>query len=144
MPRIPANVTGKTACYVREKFLSCFRLKIPLGMSSFSPPPSHLSLYFSSYPCSPSPPLSFSPLFINKIYRAAIMRVVFYSFIYIFPNREYWMVRQAYKYIEDHWEKLCPGRDSPFPRPLYSSLFYPSPLPSPLSPLSLFSLVASN
>lgn len=42
---------------------------------------------------------------------AAIMRVVFYSFIYIFPNCEYWMVRQAYKYIEDHWEKLCPGKN---------------------------------
>jgi len=42
---------------------------------------------------------------------AAIMRVVFYSFIHIFPNCEYWMVRQAYKFIEDHWEKLCPGKN---------------------------------
>eukprot|EP00026_Physarum_polycephalum_P015647 Phypoly_transcript_16380.p1 GENE.Phypoly_transcript_16380~~Phypoly_transcript_16380.p1 ORF type:complete len:170 (-),score=37.87 Phypoly_transcript_16380:328-837(-) len=41
---------------------------------------------------------------------AAIMRVVFYSFMQIFPDNEYWKVRQAYKYIEDHWEKLCPGK----------------------------------
>ena len=38
------------------------------------------------------------------------MRVVFYSFIQIFPKTDYWKVRDAYKYIEGHWEVLCPGK----------------------------------
>jgi hypothetical protein len=41
---------------------------------------------------------------------AAIMRVVFYSFMYVFPADIYWKVREAYKYIEDHWDLLCPSK----------------------------------
>jgi hypothetical protein len=64
-----------------------------------------------------------SPLEITNIsFRAAIMRVVFYSFMQIFPETEYWKVRQAYKYIEDHWEKLCPGKTRMHP-PLFLYIF---------------------